>query len=223
MAVALFPQAQVSFGLCEPEETTPIYLEAVMRIRRNRKRERRAQRCEHGFTMIQLLITLAIIAIVSTLAVMGITRARAHMRLSASERALAGYLEQIRTDSIRRHASVPVNAGDPDVRAVISISAQGGNTYTVTMDFDKDGTLDAARTITLESGVKFSTSSSTIRFDWRGRAEGEVSIGLINDNNDTGNINVTGSGDVTLDTEVFYDNDIPDIALNNNNVSGDVI
>ena len=53
----------------------------LKRIGRNKKRERAAKRRDRGFTVIQLLITIAIIAIVSTLAVMGITRARAHMRL----------------------------------------------------------------------------------------------------------------------------------------------
>ena len=53
-----------------------------------------ARRNERGFTMLQLLLTVVIIVIVSTFAVMGITRARATMRLSGSERELG------RTDSL---------------------------------------------------------------------------------------------------------------------------
>jgi Tfp pilus assembly protein FimT len=197
--------------------------EMLKRMRRNPTNAHATRRRESGFSLLQLLVVLATITIVSTFAVVGIGRARSAMRLSASERELAGYLEQARTDSIRRHASSPVNAGDPDLRATISVPANGGSTYTVTMDFDKDGVLDAPRTITLQDGVTFSGNAHTITFDWRGRTSGEVSIGLINELGSTSNINITGSGDITLNTEVFQDQDIPSITLNNNSVSGDVI
>src|SRR5689334_9087355 len=194
MALALLQEAQVSGDPCEGTWRNPLFnLEKVMlrRIRRNRQQAGRTQNAERGFTIIQICITLAIISIVSTFAVLGITRARASMRLSASERELAGYIEQARTDSIRRHATAPVNAGDPDLRAKITLPASGGSSYTVTMDFDKDGVLDAARTINLQSNVTFTTNTATIAFDWRGRSSGEISIGLINEKRDTGNINVT--------------------------------
>lgn len=196
----------------------------LKRMKRNPINARaRQQQDEHGFSILQLVITLAIIAIVSTFAVVAIGHSRSAMRLSASERELASYLEQARTDSIRRHASAPAAAGNPDLRAKVSIPANGGTTYTVTMDFDKDGVLDAARTISLQSGVTFTGVAQVIPFDWRGRTTGEVSIGMVNERGSTGNINITGSGDITLDTEVFQDDDIPNVTLNNNSVSGDVL
>lgn len=176
-----------------------------------------------GFTTVQIIITLAIIGIASTFAVVAIGHSRSAMRLSASERELASYLEAARTDSIRRHASAPASAGDPDLRAKVTVSASGGTTYTVTMDFDKDGLLDSPRTISLQSGVTFSGVANTVAFDWRGRTFGEISIGLINERGSTSNINITGSGDITLNTDVFQDNDIPTVVLNNGDVSGDVI
>jgi Tfp pilus assembly protein FimT len=195
----------------------------LKRMRRNPLKAQTTRWHERGFSVLQLLITVAVIAIVSTFAMVSIGYSRSAMRLSASERELASYLEQARTDSIRRHASAPINAGDPDLRAKVTVSANGGNTYTVTMDFDKDGLLDAPRTITLQTGVSFSGIANTIAFDWRGRTLGEVSIGLINERGSTSNINITGSGDITLNTEVFQDEDLPNITLNNNSVSGDVI
>lgn len=195
----------------------------LQQLKRNPTKAQAKHRRERGFAFMQLIVTVAVIAIVSGFAIMGITRARASMRLSASERELAGYLEKARTDSIRRHASEPVNAGDPDLRATISVSANGGKTYTVTMDFDKDGVLDAPRTISLQSGVTFSGVAHAVSFNWRGRTNGEISIGLINELGSTSNINITGSGDITLNTEVFQDDDIPGVTLNNSNVAGDVI
>ncbi|HYG79612.1 MAG TPA: GspH/FimT family pseudopilin, partial [Pyrinomonadaceae bacterium] len=173
-----------------------------------RQRRSGARACplgERGFTVVQLVITIAIISVVSTFAVMGIARARSSMRLSASERELAAYLEQARADSIRRHAEVPDDAGDPDTRATITLPAAGGTTYTVRMDFDKDGTIDDARTIPLQSGVSFSTDANMIVFDWRGRTVDAVEIGLVNDRGDTSTIVITGAGDITLNSEAFRD------------------
>lgn|GEM_PF-1616566 len=195
----------------------------LKRMRRNLTSARKSLRGERGFSLIQLVITLAIIALVSTFAVFGITRARASMRLAASERELAGYLEQARTDSIRRHATTPASSTETDLRATIMVPANGGTTYTVKMDFDKDGVLDAPRTITLQDGVTFTSLAATITFDWRGRTAGETPIGFKNDRGDTGNINITGSGDITLDAETFHDGSIASVTLNNNSVSGDVI
>ena len=195
----------------------------LKRMRRTLSKAHATWKRECGFTTVQIIITLAIIGIASTFAVVAIGHSRSAMRLSASERELAAYLEQARTDSIRRHASGPVNAGDPDLRAQVSVSASGGTTYTVTMDFDKDGVLDSPRTISLQSGVTFSGVANTVAFDWRGRTPGEISIGLINERGSTSNINITGSGDITLNTDVFQDDDIPAVVLNNDDVSGDVI
>lgn len=172
---------------------------------------------ERGFTIIEIGITLLIISTVTTFAVMGVTRVRRAMRLSASERELAGYLEKARMDSMRRHAT------DPAEMATIEIPAAGGTTYTVKMDFDKDGVIDAARTVSLRDGVVFEGFAKTIQFNWRGQIASELSIGLKNEANETTNVNITGSGDITLNTEIFQDSWIPNVDLENDAVSGDVI
>lgn len=194
----------------------------LKRIRRLISNAHTTLKRECGFTTVQLIITIAIIGIASTFAVVAIGHSRSAMRLSASERELASYLEQARTDSIRRHASAPAS-GETDLRAKVSVPANGATTYTVTMDFDKDGVLDSPRTISLQSGVTFNGVANTVAFDWRGRTAGEISIGLINERGSTSNINITGSGDITLNTDVFQDEDIPAVVLNKGDVSGDVI
>jgi len=60
---------------------------------------------QHGFTTIQLLITLAIGAIVTAFATVGIVTARAHIRRVNSARNFAVLVERARSDSIRRHAA----------------------------------------------------------------------------------------------------------------------
>lgn len=165
-----------------------------------------------GFSTIELIITATVLTIVTGLGLMGITRARASMRISGAAREYASYVEKARLFSIRSHAD---DAGD---RATIKIN-DDQLSYDVTMDLDGDGGMDT-RTMTLPDGVKFETVE-TIAFDWRGRtyrtvggvteANAQVSIRLIG-TNDTISIDVTGSGDITIDSKVF-DDAVPNVSL----------
>jgi hypothetical protein len=94
------------------------------------------------------------------------------------------------------------------------------STYSVTMDFNAAGSV-TTQTFPLESNVTFITSLQTITFDWRGRIVDEMSVGFGNESG-TANVNITGSGDVTIDSEIFHDASIPQVTYNTN-VSGDVI
>ena len=113
-----------------------------------------------GFSAIELLITATVLTIVTGLGLMGITRARAAIRLSGAAREYASYIEKARVYSIRRHAD------DASQRANVAINADQIS-YDVTMDLDGDGGMDT-RTIPLPEGITFETIE-TIGFDWRGR------------------------------------------------------
>ena len=160
---------------------------------------------QQGFSTIQLLITLAVIAIVSSFAVVSISRARNRFRLTNSARQFGAYVERARADSIRRHA-------DGANRA--TVSCLDLDTYSVTMDWDGFGNL-TTRNFDLEQGVQFTTGVKSISFDWRGRIAGEESFGFRNPNASppTVNINVSGSGDVTFDLEIFLDTSIPTVTV----------
>lgn len=162
---------------------------------------------ESGFTLLQLVVTLAVISVVSTFAAMGITRARASMRLANSTRQFGAYVERARADAVRRHGSTTVQ--------MLTTSS-----YRVTMDFGAGGTI-TTQTFPLETNVTFITTLQTITFDWRGRIPNEISVGFSNESG-TANVNITGSGDVTIDSEIFHDASVPG-ATYNANVSGDVI
>ena len=110
---------------------------------------------QSGFTLMQLVITVAVISVVSSLAVLGITRARGALRLSNSSRQFAAYVERTRADAVRRHDQASVQMLTP-------------STYSVTMDFEGGGS-PSTQTSSLEDNVTFITSLQTISFDWRGR------------------------------------------------------
>jgi len=166
----------------------------------------------HGFSAIELLITATVLSIVTGLGVMGISRAKASIRLSGAAREYASYIEKARMYSIRNHAD------DASQRAGVAINANQ-TSYDVTMDLDGDGGMDT-RTITLPDGVTFETVE-TIAFDWRGRTwntvgaattpNAQVSIRLKN-SVESISIDVTGSGDVTIDSRVF-DDSVPNVNL----------
>jgi len=184
----------------------------VRRISQNRMK-RRPARGEHGFSLLQLIVVLAVTVTVSTVAVMSIQGARRSLRLANSGRQLADYLEKARGDSVRRRAQ-PGNQA--------SVQQLDNNTYRVTMGFNGSSTL-TSRDFDLESDVVFDSNPQTITFDWRGRPiTGVETTFLLRNGSGPLNIDVTGSGDVTISPEAFQDSDIPNINLNAN-VSGDAV
>src|SRR6185503_16134111 len=71
-----------------------------------RKTERVAKRNpQSGFTLLQLVIVVLVVAVIGGMAVFGIVEARGRIRLTNSARLLASYMEKARVDSIRRHAA----------------------------------------------------------------------------------------------------------------------
>ena len=170
-------------------------------------------RRHNGFSIIELIGTAAVLAIVTAVGVIGISKARANVRLSGSAREFASYVEKARIFSIRRHAD------DAAERASVVINADQAS-YDVTMDLDGDGGNDT-RTISLPSGITFDTVES-ISFDWRGRtlstvagvtsSNAQVSIRLLS-SDDSISVDVTGSGDITVDSQVF-DDSVPAVSLN---------
>lgn len=169
-------------------------------------------RTNDGFSTIELIVVVAVMTIVTGFGLMGITRAKASVRLSGAAREYASYIERARLYSIRSHAETESE------RANVTIN-DSKTSYNVNLDLDGDGVLDT-RTIPLPDGVTFETVES-IGFDWRGRtwntvgaltmSNAQVSITLKNEIG-TASVDVTGSGDVTIDSQVFDDN-VPEVSL----------
>ena len=165
-----------------------------------------------GFSIVEMLVVGALLTIVTGFGLLGISQAKASVRLSGAARQYASYIEKTRVFSIRSHAD------DASERAGVAIN-ENRTSYNVTLDVDGDGDLDT-QTIPLPQGVTFETIE-TIAFDWRGRTwntvggvttpNAQVSIRLHNSNGSI-SIDVTGSGDVTIDSRVF-DDAVPNVSL----------
>ncbi len=177
------------------------------------------QNPERGFTMIQVLITVGVIAIVTSMAVFGIVEARQRVRLTNSTRQLGSFLEKTRVDSVRRHADTEDQ--------MAGVAFLNSTSYEVRMDFDGDGTLEV-RNFSLDSGIVFATNPlpPPILFDWRGRPVGiaaEKGISIVlqygTSERDQRSVDVTRSGDVTIDSDVYLD-DIPNVNVNVEGISG---
>ena len=174
---------------------------------------------QRGFTLLQVLIIVALISIITTFGTIGIVKARAHLRLAGSARTFAGLAEKARADSVRRHAMGASMAG---------LQLLSTTSYSVTMDFDRNGVIDVYDTqvFNLDSNVTFEPRfvGTSINFDWRGRSvTGQVTPVMVLSGPASGAalITISGSGDITLDSESFPDGSIPVVTLNGN-PTGDI-
>jgi len=154
---------------------------------------------DSGIGLLELVIVVAVIAIVSAFAVMGVTRARAAVRLQNSARLLAGNVEKARIYAIRRHRSARVEF-------------TSDNTYTLTMDFGGTGNDDAVRSYRLDGDVIITNADGTpistanlplIDFDWRGRTtQCFTNIRMQNINGESSRLSVSNSGDITVNSNL---------------------
>lgn len=162
---------------------------------------------ERGFSLPELLIALAIIAAISTVALINLKSARASLRVQNSVRQLASYMEKARIDAVRRHTTTTVNFTSP-------------TTYKVNMDFNNTGSA-IDRTFSFESGVQVANNAGlpSVTFNWRGRTitpgtncVTTFSVTNNSNSNDGLNVDISGSGDVTVENQQPT---IPNVQYNN--------
>jgi len=149
---------------------------------------------QRGSSLLQLVITVAIISIVTTFALINLRSARATIRVQNSVRQLASYMEKARVDAVRRHGTSTVQFTSP-------------TTYFVKMDFNNNGD-PVPRTFSFEQGVQINSADlPTITFNWRGRTVtgGAACVTTFSVGSNQGatplSIDVSGSGDVTVESQ----------------------
>jgi type II secretory pathway pseudopilin PulG len=154
-----------------------------------------SSRDERGFSIIQILITLAVISVIGTFAVLGLTKAKANLKLQNSVRQLSSYLEKARLDAIKRHG-------------ISNVTFTDDHTYVVTMDF---GSGISTRTIPFDSDVSIvSVDLPNVNFNWRGRTQAcTVRFTVQNSGGEQSWVAVSDAGDVTVNSDV---DTVPDLS-----------
>jgi Tfp pilus assembly protein FimT len=165
--------------------------------RNNWTSQERDSRGERGVTILEAVVTLAMMMVIMVFALLRITEAQQALRLDNETRQFKAYLEKARVDSIRRHAQTDAQ--------MAKVTINSATSYTVEIDADGNGLLDKPRLIRLQpqGGITFTgtTPPTTIRYNWRGRTVDSlgqlVSIApftLKDDNHAGSTISLSGSG-----------------------------
>ena len=156
-----------------------------------------------GFSLVEMLIVVAIASIVSTVALIGFRISSRSFNLAGATRTLSTYLEKARLDSIRRHG-------------VASVNIDSAVSYTVNIDFGGTGS-PIARSVSLPQGtiltytlppattsINPATTPITIAYDWRGRPGTAILLTLSDSMTGVGSstVNIGSVGDVSTDTNI---------------------
>ena len=118
-----------------------------------------------GFSVVELLIVVAMIAVISGFALLQITRSHQHMKRANAAQQFAAHLEKARLDSLRRRPTTSAQ--------MAQVSIINARFYSVAIDSSGDGSLEAPQVISLPTDTDFQFNGSfprTIYFNWRGRA-----------------------------------------------------
>lgn len=118
-----------------------------------------------GFSVLELLIVIAMGSVIVGFALMQIFRARQNMTRANAAQLFTSHLEKARLDSLRRH---PATAAQ-----MAQIQIVNASFYTLAIDADGNSTLDAPVVVSLPAGSGLTFNGSfprTIYFNWRGRS-----------------------------------------------------
>lgn len=161
---------------------------------------------ERGFSIIEILIVVAMIGVVTTFAILQIAGAQRAMRLNNSAREFMAWLDKARLDSLRRH---PMSVAE-----MARVEITSATSYVVTIDQNGDGALDPPLTINIPASHNTTFAGLSvplvIRFNWRGRpvnsAGNALSLAFTMQSTTGGlspvPINLTSAGDASLSPNV---------------------
>jgi len=156
-----------------------------------------------GLSLLELLIVIAMIAVVSSVGVVNFAKSNRTFKVAGATRTLSANLEKVRLDSVRRH----LTSG--------TITLNSTSSYTVSMDFANTGTT-TSRTVTLPANTSLSytlppattsispaVTARTIAYDWHGRTPTTVLLTLTDSAGGASSTVIVGpAGDVSTDTTV---------------------
>jgi len=158
-----------------------------------------------GFSLVEMLIVIAIIGVLSAVALFNFQRSNRSFDVSGGTRNLAAYLEKARVDAVRRHVT--------DGSARVDINS--ATSFTANIDFGSG--VATARTINLPVGTTLSytlppaataidpaTTPISVTYDWRGRTATTVLFRLTDSiaGVDSSTVVVGPAGDLSTDSTV---------------------
>jgi type IV fimbrial biogenesis protein FimT len=165
-------------------------------------KENKAMRNESGFTLAELMVVIAIIAITSTIAIPGIIGWLPKYRLSSAAREILSAVEHARLTAVKQNASVGVSfaTGSDTYRLWIDDGDGGG----VADDAAENGTERMVKNGQMPAGVDMTAAifgaAPQFRFNGMGiptRTDGSLGGGnivLINQRGDTRTVSITNGG-----------------------------
>jgi len=127
-----------------------------------------------GFSVVEMLAVLALVGIITTIALASFRRSNRTFLVAGATRTLSGYMEKARVDAIRLHGGA-------------NIVLNSATSYTVNLDFG--GGALSSRTVTLPVGTTLrytlppsttsinpGTTARTITYNWRGQTSDTVML-----------------------------------------------
>lgn len=149
---------------------------------------------QKGFSLIEVIMVVLIVAILGTILLLGIVRARSAFRFSNAVGTLQINLEKAISDAKRRNAK-------GDARATIQVL--NTNSYETKIDINGDG-VPETQTVTLPQQVSFLYDGTPpkVTIDWRGYiSEGTVSFFIRSESGDLSEVKLTSRGDAAADAD----------------------
>ncbi len=106
---------------------------------------------KQGFTLLELMVTLAIAAILMTVAVPSFTESIRSNRLTTTNNEFLASLNLARSEAIKRGASVTVRKVDNNSFSNLGAGANWENGWDVFTDVDNDGNFDAGTDVPIRT------------------------------------------------------------------------
>lgn len=97
---------------------------------------------DHGFTLVELMITLAIVAIIATVGFPGLRDLSSNNKLMTNANDIVATFHQARSEALRRSTTVTIQACKPGCDPADAGARAWTNGWRIWVDLDGDDTLD---------------------------------------------------------------------------------
>ena len=141
-----------------------------------------------GFTMMELLVTLAVVGVISVVASMNMSRQTPLYRLNSATKQMAWNLRALRMQAIKQHHTV-------------TITFTNNHVYTIWTDTNDNTQVDEGEVQTIDINSKYKnftfTSTNNPVFNTTGTVTNSASITLTNSKNSK-TISMNASGNIKI-------------------------